>query len=357
MPVDELAVYERRFRTAGLPLFIEDYSAREDVFTRAAPFLALVFLGEMFGAASLSWSLLGNVAAALGGLALLLAAFGILNRVRERPFWSFPERVGRPELTAFVLVPALLPLIFGGKVEKALLTAAGNALLLVLVYAVVGYGLVSIVRWASGRLLGQLRASLDLLTRALPLLLVFTNVLFLTSELWQSMRTMPTSFAVLLVALITSVGASFLLARIPREVRALERDAGREGPELSGRQRLNVGLVMLVSQGLQIVIVGVAVFAFFVAVGLLMVNAEVRRQFMGSSGHVVLHFDLFGHPVQVTRELLRVCAGVGLFSGFYWAVAILTDATYREEFLDELTKEMTETFKARAEYLALRGNP
>ncbi len=354
--MDELAAYERRFRSAGLPLFIEDYSAREDVFTRAAPFLTLVFLGEMLGAVQLDWSLGANVAAALAGLAVLLLAFGALNRMRERPFWSLPEHVGRAELAAFVVAPATLPLIFGGQLESALVTAAGNAVLLIVVYAIVGYGLMSIVHWASRRMLGQLRASLDLLTRALPLLLVFTNVLFLTGELWQSVRTMPTSFAVLLVGLITVVGGSFLLARIPREVTALERQAGGAGPPLNRRQRLNVGLVMLVSQGLQILIVGLAVFAFFVAVGLLMVNAEVRRQFMGSAGHVVLRFHLFGEPVQVTRELLRVCAGVGLFSGFYWAVAVLTDASYREEFLDDLTREMTETFGARAEYLALRAD-
>ena len=353
--MDELAAYERRFRSAGLPLFIEDYSAREDVFTRAAPFLTLVFLGEMLGAVQLDWSLAANVAAALGGLVVLLVAFGVLNRLRRRPFWSFPDDVGRVELGAFVLLPAMLPLIFGGQLESALVTVAANCLLLLLVYAVVGYGLMSIVRWASRRLLTQLRASLDLLGRALPLLLVFANVLFLTAELWQSARTMPTSFAVLLVAMLVLVGAAFLVTRVPREVRALEREAVASGPPLTTRQRLNVGLVMLVSQGLQIALVGLAVFAFFVVLGVLMVNDTVREQFMGSSGHVVLRLDLFGEPVQITRELLRVSGGIAIFSGLYWAVAVLTDASYREEFLDELTREMTETFKARAEYLALRA--
>jgi hypothetical protein len=353
--MDELAAYERRFRHAGLPLFIEDYSAREDVFTRAAPFLTLVFLGEMLGAIQLDWSLWANVAAALGGLVVLLAAFGVVNRLRGRPFWAFPEDVGRVELAAFVLLPAMLPLIFGGQLGSALATAGGNALLLLLVYAVVGYGLLSIVRWASGRLFAQLRSSLDLLTKALPLLLVFANVLFLTNELWQVARTMPSSFAVLLVGLLGLVGVAFLVTRVPREVQTLERAAGGAGPPLDLRQRINVALVMLVSQGLQILIVGLAVFAFFVVLGVLMVNDTVREGFMGTSGHVVLRLDLFGEPVQVTRELLRVSGGIAMFSGLYWAVAVLTDSTYREEFLDELTREMTETFKARADYLAARA--
>lgn len=50
---DQLSAYERRFRRSGLPLFIEDHTASEDVFNRAAPFLALVFMGEMLGATEL----------------------------------------------------------------------------------------------------------------------------------------------------------------------------------------------------------------------------------------------------------------------------------------------------------------
>jgi hypothetical protein len=309
----------------------------------------------MLGAIDLEWSVAANLAAATGGLALLLVAFGLLNRARGRPFWSRPRDVGPPELAGFVFLPALLPLIFGGQAGSAAVTVGANALLVLLAYAVIGYGLPSILRWASRRLVTQLGASLALLTRALPLLLVFANVLFLTAELWQAALTMPTSFAILLVVMLALVGASFLFTRVAREVRALEHDIGDSGPPLTRRQRLNVGLVMLVSQGLQIAVVSLAVFGFFVLLGVLMVNAEVRESFMGSPGHEVISFELFGEPVQVTRELLRVSGGIALFSGLYWAVAVLTDSAYRTEFLDELTREMRDTFRARADYLALRA--
>jgi hypothetical protein len=52
----EAEAYERQFRRAGLPLFIENYSATGDVFTRALPFLALVFVALVFGAVNLRWS-------------------------------------------------------------------------------------------------------------------------------------------------------------------------------------------------------------------------------------------------------------------------------------------------------------
>ena len=83
-----------RFRDSGLPLFDEDFSASSNVFNRAAPLLVLVFVGEMLGAIDLDWSLLANLAAALGGLAFLLGAFGLLNVIRGRRFWSLPRDVG-----------------------------------------------------------------------------------------------------------------------------------------------------------------------------------------------------------------------------------------------------------------------
>ncbi len=58
--------------------------------------------------------------------------------------------------------------------------------------------------------------------------------------------------------------------------------------------------------------------------------------------------------MELTTELLRVAAGLAAFSGFYFAIAMFTDGTYREEFLDELTSEMRGSFADRAEYLRLR---
>ena len=118
----KLQEYERGFRRAGLPLFSEDFSAGTDVFNRAAPLLALVFIAQMFGAIQLDWTWWQNTLAVLGGLAVLLVAFGLLNRARGRPFTAVPERLGKTELAGFVLIPALLPLIFGVDDEGALAT-------------------------------------------------------------------------------------------------------------------------------------------------------------------------------------------------------------------------------------------
>ena len=352
---DRLADYERGFRRAGLPLLIEGFSASTDVFNRAAPLLALVFLAEMLGAIQLDWSVLGNIAAALGGLAILLVAAIALNRARGRPPLALPEDVGRGELAAFVALPALLPLIFGGQWRSAAVTAVANLALLALIYGVIGYGLLSIVRWALARLLSQLASSLALLMRAIPLLMIFSVVLFLTVEMWEVFSDLPLASLAVLAGLFVALGTSFLLARVPREVRSLEREAGGEGPELDHRQRLNVGLVLFVSQALQVLLVSLAVGAFFVAVGVLVIDADVLRSWIGSGGNVLVTIDLFGHRGILTEELLRVSGAIAAFTGLYFAISMLTDDVYRREFLDELIGEMRDTFRARAEYLRLRA--
>ncbi|HZN90075.1 MAG TPA: hypothetical protein VFB44_13940 [Thermoleophilaceae bacterium] len=350
----DLEAYERRFRRRGLPLFIEGRSAREDVWTRAAPLLALVFIGEMLGAIQFDWPILVNVAAALGGLAILLGAFGLLNLARGRRFWSLPKDVGYAELAAFVLVPAALPLIFGGQAGSAAITVAANLLLLALVYAVIAYGLLAIVLWAARRFFDQLGAALSVISRAVPLLLVFSLVLFINTEMWQVFSEMPDAFLVLVGGLFVAVGSVFVIVRLPREVDDLEREVG-DGPPLDRRERANVGLVMFVSQSLQIVVVAVAIGAFFVLFGALAIGTVVREAWEVDDGTSILTFTLFGERIQITEALVRVSGGIAAFAGLYYAIAVLTDTTYRQEFLEELTDDMRATFTERAEYRELRG--
>jgi hypothetical protein len=260
-------------------------------------------------------------------------------------------------LAAFVIVPAVLPLIFGGQWRSALVTAGANLLLLALIYAVIGYGLTSILRWVLGRLAGQLRSSLGLVAKALPLLLIFALLSFTTQEAWQIFPGVTTPIYFLIIGLFVAVGSLFLAVRIPAEARRLERDASDDAPPLERRQRLNVGLVMFVSQAVQVLIVSAALGAFFVVFGLLAITQTVAEGWIGEPVNVLFDFELFGERLELTEELLRVAGGLAAFSGFYFAIAVFTDSTYREEFLEELTAEMRSSFSARAEYMRLRGAP
>ncbi len=280
----DLSAYERRFRRSGLPLFIEDYSATHDIFNRATPFFVLVFLIEMAGATSLDWSWWQNLLAAVGGLSLLVCGFGILNLVRGRRFWSLPSRLGAPELAVFVLLPALLPLVFEGQVRQFFVVALGNLLLVGLTYLVVGYGLTATIFWGTTRLARELADSLGKLFRALPLLLVFSLVLFVSTEMWQVFSSMPTLFVVFVITLFGVLGIAFLILRVPDEVRRIERGAGADGPPLRRRQRFNVGLSLVVSQVMQVIVVSAGIGAFFVAFGMLAIGDHIYQAWEVSPG-------------------------------------------------------------------------
>ncbi len=347
--------FEREFRRAGLPLLNENYSASEDIFNRAVPLLGLVLVLEVTGPLNKSWSTLGNVAAVATAMLLMLVALGLMNRMRGRAFFSLPRKVGRPELAAFVIVPALLPGIISGHWGIAALTALFNLALLLVILGVVGFGVISIIHWALARLLGELSRSLGLLVKAVPLLMIFSLILFLTPELWQVFATLPDQSLLLLVALFMLLGSAFLIARIPHEVASLEKEAGGGGPPLRQRQRFNVGLVLFVSQSLQVLLVALAVAIFFVIFGLLTIGADTVSSWITHPADVLFEFHLAGREAAMTRELLRVAVAIASFTGLYFAISMLTDDLYRREFLNRITDEMKQTFVRRAEYLKLLG--
>jgi hypothetical protein len=357
----QLAAYERQFRRAGLPLLIEGFSAREDVFNRAFPLLALVLIAELIGALDVDWPWFANVGALAAALALTLGAVALVNRARGRRALAIPETVGPLELCAFVVLPAVVQGIFHG--GWGLAVVAFNLALLGLVALFVGFGVGAIVVWAARRLTGQLARSLLLLARAVPLLLIFALVLFVNAEMWQVFSGRSTATLVATGVLLAVVATVFLAARLPREVERLERDvltggvdgAAPPAPPLTRRQRANVGLVLLISHGLQIAVVTVAIGAFFVAFGMVVIDAEVTRAWTGQAGDAIVAVTVLDVPLRLTAELLRVAGAIAALSGLYYAIAVLTDGAYREEFLDEVTDQMRATFSARAAYLALRA--
>ncbi len=374
-PAGAVGEVERWLLRRGVPHFISGYSASEDVLTRMLPLLTFIFLAELFSATSLDWPWWANLLAPLGGLAVLLGGWAGVNVLRGRRPWQRPDRVGSVEVAVFVLVPAVVPLVFGGHVGEAAFTAGQNLVALGLVYAATSYGVVPMTQWALGRVVRELGATVDLLARALPLLLLFATVLFLTAEVWDAAGGLPGAFLTATVLLFVAMGALFLFVRLPREMAGIARfgswedvlslvagtPAARLAPatappggvrDLTGRQRGNLALVLLFSQGLQILLVSVLLGAFFVAFGLVVMTAGTVRTWTGAAPHVLLAFHAFGRRVVLTEELLRVATFIAAFSGLYFCVYALTDPTYRGEFYEGIEREMRENLAVRAVYLA-----
>jgi hypothetical protein len=349
----ELERYEQRFRRAGLPLFIEDFSPTHDIFTRATPLLALVFLAEVLGATSLDWPVWKNALAAVVALAALILGFGLLNGLRGRPFWSLPTRFGIPELAVFVLLPALLPVVTEGQLRQFFGVAFGNLVLIGLAYAVVGYGLIATTYWSLRRLAGDLAASITSMVRALPLLLVFSLVLFINTEMWQVFTGMPVAFILFSVAAFTLLSTLFLMVRLPKELDAIERDVD-SGPPLRRLQRLNLSVSLVIRQWVQTLVVSCGVGLFFVAFGMLAITRHIYESWGIDPGGWSYDVQLLGHPMVISAGLVKVAVGIANFTGLYYSIALLTDSSYREEFLDTISDELRDLFTARAQYLELR---
>ena len=348
----QIAEHERALRRAGLPNLIADYSAAEDVFTRALPVFGLVYLAEIANALNADYSVGVNALAAIGGVVVALGAVAVLNALRGRPPASIPARVGTPELAAFVLLPMVLPLVFGGQWRSALVTGAVNLTVIGVVYLVIGFGIVPIAVWVGARFVDQLSASLTILVRAVPILVFFALIVFFAAEVWQVFWSVSTVRFWIGVAFFVVLGSAFLSTRIPASVGELVRGS-EPGAPLTRRQRVNVGLVIFMSYGLQVLSVATAVWLFFLAIGAILVDPGVQESWTGAAQARELLPSVLGVELHVTPPLLRVATGMAAISGLYYAVALVVDPSYRDELVERLTVQMQETFTVHAEYLRL----
>jgi hypothetical protein len=370
---------ERWFIRRGLPHFISSYSARSDVLTRSALFLAVVFVVEMLSTFSPDRGGWAEVLPFLAGLALLLGSWALVNRLRggsRRPFQR-PDRIGPVELVVFVLFPAVPSMLFhDDPVPDALAIVAFNLVLLGVAYVVTSYGLIPMSRWAVGHLMRQFGDLANLTARALPLMLLFATVLFLNAEIWQVASDFVAPFFVIAIGMIFAVGLFFVVLRLPRELDAVSHfdswaqverlaedtplegvhptDEG-DGPDLpapSGRAWLNVGLVMVFSQGVQILLVSSLLGLFYLVFGLFSVREATMLQWVSDQDlSVIAEGELFGSQIVFTWELVRVSVFVAAFSGLQFTVSVLTDSTYREEFFEGAVDQVRESLAVRALYL------
>ena len=369
---------ERWFIRRGLPHFIKGYSAGRDVLTRAALFLAIVFGIEMLSTFDDERSGWREVLPFFGGLALLLSTWVLVNRLRggdRRPFQR-PDTVGPIELAAFVVVPAALYGLVHADRRDAFVVAGFNLLLLGAAYVVTSYGLIPLTRWAIVHLGRQVGDLANLTARSLPLMLLFATVLFLNAEIWQVASDFVAPFFVVAIGMLFSVGLFFVVLRVPRELDEVSHfdewdeiyelaegtplvdlragDAG-DGPNLptpSGRAWLNVGLVMVFSQGVQILLVSLLIGLFYLVFGLFAVREQTMLQWVSDQDlSVIWEGDLFGNPIVFTWELVRVSLFVAAFSGLQFTVSVLTDSTYRAEFFESAVGEIHQALAVRALYL------
>ncbi len=355
--------FENWFIKRGLPHFINNYSATSDIFTRLLPYLTLLFIVELFFVGDLSkdQEILKNLALVVSVLGFVVVFWALVNALRKQKILAMPQKVGYVELATFVLLPPLLILYPGQQLDQAATFLVVNVVLLVVVYFGTSYGIFPITKWAVGLTKRQLEDVFGLLVRSLPLLLLFSAIIFLSSEIWQITSQNSTAFFIVSVSIIAMSGVLFAVFKVPSQIDEIEsfdseidlQDRLKNTPakdfqgksldtesSLSKKQRGNVGLVVVISEGLQGLLVSLLLFGFFVFFGVFVIPQEVLISWIGYSPNIIYTTEIFGQDANLSTELLRISVFVASLSGLYFVVSSLTDENYKKEFLKELIDEV-----------------
>lgn len=287
------------------------------------------------------------------------------------------SRLSRPRLLPVVGVAVVLCAAAGVLVgqlsdDRSAGAWAGVQLALVLAlgYALLALRVAPIAVWAGRRTFRSLGMLFPLATRALPLLLLFVTFLFINTEVWMVAESLDGGVMGLAVLLFGAVATGFLLVRLPEEVGRIDDrlDEGRVGTACVGTpleawtglddgpgidepmvrlERTNLVLVLLVSQVVQVLLLSLSVFGFFLVFGAVTMDPDVIEAWIAHPPTAILGQDV------VSRELVQVATFLSAFSGLYFTVYAVTDETYRKQFFTEILDELERAVGAREIYRAM----
>jgi hypothetical protein len=293
------------------------------------------------------------------------------------------RRLSRPRRTLVLLVAlaagaaaGLTVRVLGGSGSFGFAVGAWIVVGVAAAYALFALRMHDIAGWALKRAFASLGLLFPLATRALPMLLVFVTFLFINTEVWQVTSAMEGGVIWGAVLFFGLAGTGFLLARLDEELdqfddaisvetfldvtadtplaptarRLVDEGADLQAEaEVTGLQKANLVLVLLVAQTVQVLLLAFAVFCFFLLFGVVAIEDSVITDWLGP-----------GHPSYpwgldlVSRELSRVAIFLAAFSGLYFTVYAVTDTNYRRQFFDKIMRELARVVVARICYRELR---
>ncbi len=372
---------ERWFVRRGLPHLIDDYTATDDIFTRMAPFLAGVVFLEFFLAFGDRWTGWSQAVAFLGGIAALVGGVVLVNRIRGRRSFQLPDDLGVWELALYVVLP-IVPTVIGSQgsaLDNAVSVVAFNLVLLAVGYVVTSWALIPMMRWSFGQVRRQVTDVANLAMKSLPTLLIFSAFIFINAEMWQVANDFTLPLFGMVMLLLVGIGGIFIFVSVRRltvdlarfsawgdvrprcantpveEIIPADDEPAPDTPPLVRRAEWNVNLLLFVAQGIQVLLVSLVITTFYVVFGLLTVREETLLQWT-TVGELTYERDwavdiaIFGTDLIFTRQLLLVALFIGMFSGLNFAVQVITDDTYREEFIADMTAEVRDALAVRAVY-------
>jgi len=372
---------ESWFVRRGLPYFIEERKVTEDVFTRALPMLLVYFVINLMVVLSLHLTALQRAGGGVLGVLLLALVYMLRNRFRGEKVLGRPSQIGWFELGGFIVIPPIVAFVARHKVKDALIDLAVDVGVVVLIYVITS-ALFPLARWAFRRTFQELGEVFDLAARALPLVFLFNSFLFISGDVWEFAGEVSRARLWGVVAMFTIFTILFLLYRLPDEVRRVAAhddrttivEACKETPmdglmaefvlhegalPLSRSQRVNMLLVLFVGQMLQVVLLGVLVFAFFIGFGRLAITDELINKWTKEPPDFSKPVYLFNHNIDnfigisIDNRLWQVALFLAAVSAFFFAISSMTDDAYKEQFYARMNKELETAIQVRRVYLAV----
>ena len=377
---DDGLLYETEtwFVRRGLPYFIEDYKATDDVFTKALPLLIVWFIVNLMVVLSLHLTVIERVGGAALGMGLICVAYLLRNLIRGRKVFSAPHRIGWVEMTAFVMIPPIVDYTVRHKIGVTIADLCLNIGVVLAIYVFTS-ALLPLGRWAVQRTFQELGETFDLAARALPLLFLFNSFLFISKDVWEFAADMGWHRLWVVVALFGLCTILFLLYRLPEEVGKVaahddrtsiasaclntpmdgvyDRIVLHEGAlPLTRAQRANILMILFVGQLLQVSLLTVLVWVFFLGFGAVTLTPDRIDDWTGNHDRETIQImghALSYHGLSIDHRLMAVAIFLAAVSGFFFAVSSLTDEAYKDQFFARMHGELETAIQVRRVYVAL----
>jgi len=133
-------------------------------------------------------------------------------------------------------------------------------------------------------------------------------------------------------------------AEAAREITATPADLPRFA-------RANLVLVLLFSQAIQVLLLSLGLFVFFVVFGRLTIPDDTIIAWTQQSS--VHDLPSLGSSLPITNELFQVAVFLSSFAGLYFTVYAVNDQTYRSQFFADLSTELEQAVAVNAVYVSL----
>lgn len=366
---------DRWFLSRGLPAVVHKSSLVRRLWSRSAP--ALAGLALIAANSVLIVAISGRHTIDIAGRPDLRESFVLGLLVLALPVAALAgwlvSRIESPGRRAAAATTALAIIVagalFGGPSQRPVANVLifGTAVLAILLLTATGVG--SILGWVADMTVSNLAATAGMFVRALPVVLL-TFLVFFNTYVWLMTSLISRGRLWLGMGFLFLVAGSFLVTTTLDKVRPLLAGTGigaegdpalaatpfdgvadpAESDPLSVGERANTVFVVAASQLVHVLTVAAMTGGVFFVLGMILVSPPVLDAWTRGNGRP--DGELLGMTLPIPDALIQTTMLLSAITFMYLAAKVVTDTTYRSQFLDPMLADLRTTLIARNRYRA-----